>query len=201
MQQLTNLVSLEELDLQYNNLNELTIPEESFPNLHTLHLSYDRIPRDHLFALGNLESLQVLNMSSNHLGSLPMNLSFLSSLQELNLSSNNFGSQNKAGPALFKALSTVPFLRKLNLSRNRFSEFHAELLPDRNSELPQEKQVFVYLEELYFAFNSVQREDRLFWPVQQIPMLRYVVITGNPFAMLRTVAGTLMPEGTTVASN
>lgn len=29
----------------------------------------------------------------------------------------------------------------------------------------------------------VQSEDQLFWPVTQIPSLRYLVITGNPFAV------------------
>jgi hypothetical protein len=51
-----------------------------FPELHTLHLSYNRIPKDHLFSLGNLKSLQVLNLAANNLGSLPMNLNFLHSL-------------------------------------------------------------------------------------------------------------------------
>jgi hypothetical protein len=46
-------------------------------------------------------------------------------------------------------------LRKLNLSRNNFSEFHSEMLPEHNASLPVESQVFCYLEELYFAFNNV----------------------------------------------
>ena len=140
MHSLANLSALEELDLQYNQIDSLSLSDEMFPELHTLHLSYNRIPKDHLFSLGNLKSLQVLNLASNNLGSLPMNLSFLQSLQELNLAANNFVSDatRNAGPAIFKALSTIPLLRKLNLSRNRFAEFHSELLPERNGSLPFE---------------------------------------------------------------
>ena len=80
MHQLTNLSALEELDLQQNNLRELHLYENSFPHLHTLHLSYNRIPKDNLFTLGSLKSLQVLNLASNNLGSLPINMSFLETL-------------------------------------------------------------------------------------------------------------------------
>jgi Leucine-rich repeat (LRR) protein len=52
MQQLTNLGSLQELDLQYNNIQNLVLLDNSFPSLHTLHLSYNNIPKDDLFALG-----------------------------------------------------------------------------------------------------------------------------------------------------
>jgi len=96
-----------------------------------------------------------------------MNMSFLESLQELNLSANQLGNDagKGTGPAIFKALSTIPMLRKLNLSRNNFSEFHSEMLPEHNASLPVESQVFCYLEELYFAFNNVMSEDKLVWPV------------------------------------
>lgn len=191
MHQLTNLNALEELDLQQNNIRELHLFEDSFPHLHTLHLSFNRIPKDHLFALGTLKSLQVLNLASNNLGSLPMNMSFLETLQEFNLSANNLGNDPSTGPAVFKALSTIPMLRKLNLSRNNFGEFHSDMFPEQNASLPVDAQVFLYLEELYFAFNNVQSEDKLIWPVVQIPTLRYLVITGNPFAMQAGVKATI----------
>jgi Leucine-rich repeat (LRR) protein len=128
-----------------------------------------------------------------------MNLSFLTALQELNLSSNNFG-DSKQAPAIFKALSTIPSLKKLNLSRNKLIEFSSDLLPDQNGTLPVDAQVFQYLEELYFAFNLVMSEERMFWPVIQIPALRYLVITGNPFAMRRE-AGLLLEDGSTIATS
>lgn len=49
--------------------------------------------------------------------------------------------------------------------------------------LPQSEQVFPFLEELYFAFNEVLSEDKLFYAVTQLPNLKYLVITGNPFAL------------------
>ena len=90
-------------------------------------------------------------------------------------------------------MSTIPNLRKLNLSRNKFVEFHALELPENNERLPIEQQVFPYLEELYFAFNQVMTEDKLFYPVMHIPSLRYLVITGNPFAV--------MPVGSSVTDS
>ena len=126
----------------------------------------------------------MLNLGSNELCTLPSNLSCLHSLQELNLSSNNFSSDSTlVNPnALMRAISTIPNLRKLNLSRNKFVEFHYGDLPENNERAPPEEQVFPYLEELYFAFNQVPTEDKLFYPVMQIPSLKYLVITGNPFA-------------------
>jgi len=41
MHQLINLTALQELDLQYNSVNQLQLEEGCFPNLHTLHLSYN----------------------------------------------------------------------------------------------------------------------------------------------------------------
>lgn len=91
-------------------------------------------------------------------------------------------------------------MRKLNLSRNKFAEFHSQLLPERNGNLPIDSQVFVYLEELYFAFNNVVSEEGLFYPVLQIPSVRYLVITGNPFAM-RQDAGVSLQGAATIGTN
>ena len=41
MHQLLNLVSLQELDLQYNAIDQLQLISGCFPSLHTLHLSYN----------------------------------------------------------------------------------------------------------------------------------------------------------------
>lgn len=112
-------------------------------------------------------------------------MSFFHCLEELNLSANNFSSHSTlVDPnALFKALSTIPRLKKLNLSRNKFVEFHSGELPQNNMSLPSNEQVFPHLEELYFAFNEVPEEEKLFYAVSQLPALRYLVITGNPFAL------------------
>ncbi len=56
-------------------------------------------------------------------------------------------------------------LKKLNLSRNKFDEFHHAELPPNNLAIPLNEQVFPYLEELYFAFNQVSNEEKLFYAV------------------------------------
>ena len=57
---------------------------------------------------------------------------------------------------LFVALSSIPKLKKLNLSRNKFKAFHAEEFPQDNLNAETAKQVFPFLEELNFAFNLVE---------------------------------------------
>jgi Leucine-rich repeat (LRR) protein len=110
-----------------------------------------------------LPNLQVLNLAQNGLCTLPSDLSFLQTLQELNLSANNFASDSTlVEPALlFMALGTLPQLRKLNLSRNKFTMFHSDQLIMRS----HPNQVFSYLEELNFAFNLVTDEHALLFPV------------------------------------
>jgi len=44
MQQLANLVAIEELDLQYNNIDHLELVQGTFQKLLTLRLSYNRVP-------------------------------------------------------------------------------------------------------------------------------------------------------------
>ena len=45
MHMLANLQALEELDLQYNSIDSLQLSQDMFIRLHTLHLSYNRIPK------------------------------------------------------------------------------------------------------------------------------------------------------------
>jgi Leucine-rich repeat (LRR) protein len=65
---------------------------------------------------------------------LPSDLSAFKYLEELNLSSNNFSSDSVlvTPSKLFLALSTIPKLKKLNLSRNKFRLFHYDDLPEDN---------------------------------------------------------------------
>jgi len=140
-------MALQELDLQYNSIDELQLPMGCFPNLHTLHLSYNQIPPGHLQDLGVLPELQILNLGSNNLSTLPTDMSFLHCLEELNLSANSFSSHSTlVDPnALFKAISTIPRLKKLNLSRNKLVEFHSGDLPPNNLAMPSNEQVFPHL--------------------------------------------------------
>ena len=108
-----------------------------------------------------------MNLGSNNLSTLPTDMSFFHCLEELNLSANSFSSYSTLvdPSALFKALSTIPLLKKLNLSRNKFVEFHSTDLPENNIDLPANEQVFPHLQELYFAFNEVVHEEKLFYAV------------------------------------
>lgn len=115
----------------------------------------------------------MLNLASNDLCTLPSDLSYLQRLEEFNLASNGFSSnKNLVAPrSIFDALATIPNLKKLNLSRNKFEGWHGTVQ-------------FPCLEELYFAFNVIQDETALIPAVVQNPTLVYLVITGNPFATL-----------------
>jgi hypothetical protein len=78
-----------------------------------------------------------LEIASNDFCTLPSDLSGFKVLEELNLSSNNFSSDSVLvyPSKLFLALSTIPKLKKLNLSRNKFKRFHSDDLPEDNRAL------------------------------------------------------------------
>jgi len=68
-------------------------------------------------------------------------------LEEFNLSSNCFSSESvlvQPGK-LFAALASIPKLRKLNLSRNKFKRFHSEDLPEDNMQLAEEETDYLEL--------------------------------------------------------
>jgi Leucine-rich repeat (LRR) protein len=98
-------------------------------------------------------------------------MSYLKTLEEFNLASNNFSSSMTlvSASTIFDALSTIPSLKKLNLSRNRLEAWHGT-------------KKFPNLIELYFAFNQVQEEEALLPALETNPNLSIFVITGNPFA-------------------
>ena len=127
----------------------------------------------------------MLNVASNDFCTLPGDLSFLKTLEEINLSSNTFSSDSVlVNPAkLFSSMATIPCLKKLNLSRNKFRAFHAEEFPPDNLSLEPADQVFPCLEELNFAFNTVESEEALGYCVTQLPRMAVLIVTGNPFAI------------------
>ena len=104
---------------------------------------------------------------------------------ELNLSSNNFSSDSVLVDPnlLMQSLSTITHLQKLNLSRNKLKGFHADNLPANNLERNPHERVFNNLEELNFSFNIVEKESHLLYCAKQLPNLKILVITGNPFAI------------------
>jgi hypothetical protein len=86
-----------------------------------------------------------LEISSNDFCTLPSDLSGFKLLEDLNLSSNNFSSDSVlVSPGkLFFALSTIPKLKRLNLSRNKLRRFHQEDLPEENIQLAEEEADYV----------------------------------------------------------
>ena len=80
-------------------------------------------------------------------------------------------------------MSTIPQLRRLNLSRNKLAEFHSESLPESNLTQDYNSVAFPYLEELNFSFNIVSEEEGLLYCATQLPKMRLIDITGNPFAI------------------
>lgn len=66
-------------------------------------------------------------------------------------------------------LATIPRLKKLNLSRNSLDSWSGTVS-------------FPHLTELYFAFNSVQKEDDLRPALVYNLNVALLVVTGNPFA-------------------
>ena len=83
--------------------------------------------------------MTILNLAANELSNLPKDLSCFAQLEELNLASNSFGVESQS--AVLDSLATLPKLKKLNLSRNRFTVWESE------AEFPN-------LIELYLAFNG-----------------------------------------------
>jgi hypothetical protein len=80
-------------------------------------------------------------------------MDYFQNLQELNLSSNNFSSDSiLVNPnMIFYSLSTIPFLKVLNLSRNKFKAFHSDNLPENNKYAKQK--AFPNLQQLNMSFN------------------------------------------------
>ena len=73
---------------------------------------------------------------------MPDDLGFFKNLEELDLSSNlGFSSESVlVNPnKIFSSIATIPNLKKLNLSRNRFKAFHADEFPQDNINLETEE--------------------------------------------------------------
>ncbi len=124
---LINLENIEEIDLQYNNIESIDLNEPQFAKLKYLHLSFNKIPPAQIQNLCYLPSLLILNLASNDLCTLPSDMSYLTSLEEFNLANNEFSSSQSliAPNIVFDALATIPQLKKLNLSRNKLEGWHA----------------------------------------------------------------------------
>lgn len=131
LEQLRNLKSLNEINLQYNYIRVIPALEPSdFERLEVLNLSYNSITPASIRSLYTITRLKNLDLQANNLVTIPEDISKLENLEDLNLSSNLFASNSSlVNPQLlFKALGQIKKLKRLNLSRNKFVQFHAELI-------------------------------------------------------------------------
>ncbi|KAK7925496.1 hypothetical protein WMY93_007806 [Mugilogobius chulae] len=114
-------VSLRELNLSLNRLQDMTFDPDDFPNLEVLDLSYNSLTTDTITAIGLLSRLRVLHLTENQLHHLPPNLSTsneaaFKSLEVLMLDDNKLSSD------VFDCLTNLKRLKYLNLKGNVISE-------------------------------------------------------------------------------
>jgi len=117
--------NLEVLNMQGNNILEITADLSNFQKLRVLNLSFNFLQKiDELLVLGELKEL---NVSDNVLRQLPLELQDFYLLENFDLGGNQFTSDHMAAE-FFKALSSVQLLKSLFIARNRFKGFHTEQL-------------------------------------------------------------------------
>mmetsp|Transcript_39281 Transcript_39281/g.59971 ORF Transcript_39281/g.59971 Transcript_39281/m.59971 type:complete len:171 (+) Transcript_39281:580-1092(+) len=107
LEQLRNLKSLADINLQYNNIRIIpSLASDDFERLETLNLSYNSITPASIRSLFPLKKLRNLDLQANNLVTLPEDIGEFENLEELNLSSNQFSSNSSlVSPALlFKAM-------------------------------------------------------------------------------------------------
>ena len=131
LEQLKNLKSLVDVNLQYNNIQSIPpLTREDFPKLEILNLSYNSITPASIRNLYGIHKLKLLDLQGNNLVTLPDDLRELRFLEELNLSSNYLSSNSTlVNPSvIFKTLGQMPKLKRLNISRNKFQALHNDFL-------------------------------------------------------------------------
>ena len=177
LEQLRNLKSLNDVNLQYNYIRLIPqLQPDDFERLETLNLSYNSISPASIRSLYSLKKLKVLDLQANNLVTIPEDIGRLSFLEDLNMSLNQFSSGSSlVNPSLlFKALGQIPRLKRLNLSRNKFQAFHPEML-NRETDYQQ-------LQDLDFSYNIVSEQEAMMF-LATAKHINLVVITGNPFAL------------------
>ena len=117
-----------------------------------------------------------MDLQANNLVTLPEDIGKFENLEELNLSSNQFTSSSSlVNPALlFKAISQIPKLKRLNVARNKFTALHSDML--------NKEQDFLQLQDLDFGYNLVEHEEGLTFTTQ-IRHMNVLTITGNPLGL------------------
>lgn len=119
-----------------------------------------------------------MNLAGNYLEELPLDLSKFKKLEFLDLSSNEFRSSQKT-TLLWQALASVGNLRHLNIARNYLRGIHTEKLSAGD---------FYKLEHLDFGYNSCENQHNLIC-ARNFKELKVLVITGNPFGIMKQYKG------------
>lgn len=166
-----------------------------FQLLHSLNLSFNRIPSHELVFLAHLPALTRLDLSNNNIRTLTLDfaLSGAPNITHLALEGNKL----KNALHIFSCLAVMPSLVEVNLNDNRFEAIPSttEMLAylpsgigggsnnsNTNSEVEEDSlSIFPSLTALGIADNKLQFVEDVF-PVIQFPQLRRIVLWGNPLA-------------------
>lgn len=184
---------LKKLDFHGNLLRTLPLGLRRLERLSILNLSNNRLHMDSLdivcqlaslgelyissnqlsgrltAAIGNLESLRILDLRSNALEELPDTVGNLKNLQRLRLS------ENKIASLPFQALAMLPLL-ELSVSKNRL---HGCLLPEVST-------IFKTLRHLDVSFNDLEMvSSSSSFPT---PALQHLAVDGNRLSTLPDVS-------------
>ncbi|CAM9599507.1 unnamed protein product [Chrysoparadoxa australica] len=177
-----SLPSLRRLALHCNNIT--TIGECSgFKQLLTLDLSYNSLDAAAVAALGQLRSLQELDLTCNGLEELPYELTLLTDLRKMRLERNQL-----EGSEVLRVLSCLQSLSYLSLAFNYFSIIELDLdsssamPPSSSGEVlpaPSRHQLFPQLDVLDLSFNYIADEEDAM-AVTHLARLERVILYGNP---------------------
>lgn len=180
LEKLSSLESLTQLNLMCNKITSIPVLQfPAFRCLEHLNLSFNKIHATNIINLCVLNKLETLDLSANELCTLPEDLSGFKCLKELNIADNAFSTDSVLFSAslLFKSLSTIKHLQKLNMSRNKLRGIHSECLHDSS---------FGHLKELDFSYNWVDSHENMLYVVK-FKNLLVLIVTKNPFTQTKEV--------------
>eukprot|EP00039_Didymoeca_costata_P002551 m.60965 g.60965 ORF g.60965 m.60965 type:complete len:705 (+) comp11368_c0_seq1:92-2206(+) len=228
--QFANLKSLEVLEAAVNNISDIELqdsedqqtqqqqngyleerpatvllqPSPIFPSLRILDLSHNNLSQEGVRTLGRCPLLESLNLTSNSLKELPLDLtcsqeSFVR-LKTLILDENHLES-----PQVFQALAGLPSITTLDLSHNKI-KFVPSLVPknlenedDIQPEVQQFVRPFQSLTILDLAHNLVRNTEDV-QPAFAWNSLEELRIWGNPIVTQKKASSTRLMEETNKAN-